>query len=83
MPDQIRFNIQPAHSNAVIASVPEFLTNDQVADLLGLSPRTTERFRLEGRGPSYHKFGRIVRYSRAAVLDWVAQQMRTSTAEVA
>jgi hypothetical protein len=47
--------------------ITEFLSNDDVA----------------GRGPAYHKFGRIVRYSRAVVLEWAAQQMRTSTAEAA
>lgn len=50
----------------------DFLSTDDVARHFGLSPRTLERFRLEGRGPAYHKFGRVVRYSRSALQEWAA-----------
>jgi excisionase family DNA binding protein len=59
----------------------EFLSNDEAASLLALSPRTLERFRLEGRGPAYCKFGRVVRYPRASLMTWVAQTIRTSTSD--
>lgn len=61
----------------------DFLSTDDVARHLGLSPRTLERFRLEGRGPAYHKFGRVVRYSRSALAEWAAGQLRHSTSEAA
>ena len=59
----------------------EFLSSDDVANFLGLSPRTLERFRLEGRGPAYFKFGRIVRYRKAETLKWAEAQLRTSTSD--
>jgi len=54
-----------------------------VADYLGLSERTMERLRLEGRGPVYCKFGRRVMYRWADVLAWAEAQRRTSTHEAA
>ena len=62
-------------------SKDDFMSSDDVALFLGLSPRTLERFRLEGRGPSYFKFGRIVRYRRAETLKWAEAQLRTSTSD--
>ena len=59
----------------------DFMSSDDVAVILSLSPRTLERFRLEGRGPAYFKFGRIVRYKRSTTLAWANAQMRTSTSD--
>ena len=59
----------------------DFMSSDDVGHFFGLSPRTLERFRLEGRGPSYFKFGRIVRYRRAEVMKWAEAQLRTSTSD--
>lgn len=61
----------------------DFLSGDEAANLLNLSPRTLERFRIEGRGPAYCKFGRLVRYHRSALIEWALQQQRSSTAEAA
>lgn len=66
---------------ALAAINDEFMSNDDAANLLGLSPRTLERFRLEGRGPKFFKFGRVVRYRRSITLDWAAAQLRTSTSD--
>ena len=73
--------MHPATDQALVSL--DFLSTDDVARCLGLSPRTLERFRLEGRGPSYHKFGRVVRYSRSALEEWAASQLRQSTSEAA
>ena len=72
-----------AASNITVApfSKDDFMSSDDVALFLGLSPRTLERFRLEGRGPAYFKFGRIVRYRRAETLKWAEAQLRTSTSD--
>ena len=59
----------------------DFMSSEDVAVILGLSPRTLERFRLEGRGPTYFKFGRIVRYKRSTILTWADAQLRTSTSD--
>lgn len=66
---------------ALAATNDEFMSNDDAANLLGLSPRTLERFRLEGRGPKFFKFGRVVRYRRSMTLDWAASQLRSSTSD--
>jgi predicted DNA-binding transcriptional regulator AlpA len=62
-------------------SKDEFMSNDDAANLLDLSPRTLERFRLEGRGPKFFKFGRVVRYGRAEILKWAEAQLRSSTSD--
>jgi predicted DNA-binding transcriptional regulator AlpA len=52
------------------------------AEFLGLSPRTLERWRLEGRGPKYLKLGpRAVRYSLASLREFLAASVKTSTSE--
>jgi predicted DNA-binding transcriptional regulator AlpA len=58
-----------------------FLDQTAAADLLGLSPRTLERFRLEGTGPPFHKFGRRVRYALSDIEEWASAQKRTSTSQ--
>lgn len=60
-----------------------FRTQEDAAKVLNLSPRTLERFRVEGRGPAFHKFGRRVLYSDPDLLDWAAEQRRTSTSQAA
>lgn len=51
------------------------------ATFLGLSPRTLERFRLEGRGPAFLKLGRRVVYSREDIVKWAEAQRRHSTSD--
>ena len=58
-----------------------YLNTEPAAEILGLSPRTLERWRLEGKGPEYSKFGRRVTYSFTALLTWAENQTRTSTSE--
>ena len=40
-----------------------YLTNDEAADFLRLSPRTLEKQRVIGGGPRFRKFGRRVVYA--------------------
>lgn len=58
-----------------------FAPQEPVAEFLGLSVRTMERLRLEGRGPVYRKFGRRVLYQWRDVLTWADGQRRTSTSD--
>lgn len=51
------------------------------AEFLGLSPKTLERFRVEGRGPSFLKLGRRVMYSRDDLVKWAESQRRMSTSD--
>lgn len=60
---------------------PQFLTTRQAANMLGLSTRVLEKWRLEGRPPSFVKFGWAVRYSRAELDRFAAEAERRSTAD--
>jgi excisionase family DNA binding protein len=51
----------------------EFLTDQQLAELLGVATRTTLRWRRDGGGPPYVRVGvRRVLYRRAHVDAWAA-----------
>ena len=54
--------------------VCEFLTEAEVAILLGLSRATIEKWRIQGRGPAYVKLGKSVRYSRAELERFIDAQ---------
>jgi len=61
---------------------PAFLTQQEVATLLRVSPRTTERWRLEGSGPPWIRLGRKkVVYALVDVMAYVDSRTFTSTAE--
>lgn len=63
--------------------MPElFLSNDQAAAYLNISPRTLERWRFEGKGPTFRKFGRRAMYAQRDLSEWAESRRRTSTAEV-
>lgn len=46
-----------------------------------ISPRTLQRWRLEGTGPVFVKVGRLVRYRRSALDAWLAAREAASTSE--
>ena len=51
----------------------EFLSDQQLADMLGVTTRTTLRWRRDGGGPKYIRAGpRRVLYRRSDVLAWAA-----------
>ncbi len=60
---------QPAGTGAATAK-PEFLTTDEAAELLRLSPRTLEKHRVLGGGPRFRKFGARVVYALADLRAW-------------
>ena len=59
---------QLALPNSVL---PEFITQKTLADLLGVSPRTLQRWHQNRRGPARCKVGHTIRYRIAAVRDWL------------
>lgn len=61
---------EPAQSSAAAAAQPDYLTNDEAAALLRLSPRTLEKHRVIGGGPRFRKFGRRVMYARSDLKAW-------------
>ena len=53
----------------------EFLSDQQLADMLGVTTRTTLRWRRDGAGPKYVRAGlRRVLYRRVDVLAWAASR---------
>ena len=64
-------------SRELPVGVPGHLNELEVAELLGLSPRTLQNWRLNGEGPPFGKFGRSVRYSVATVEAWAAGREET------
>jgi predicted DNA-binding transcriptional regulator AlpA len=61
--------------------VEHLLNQKQAARLLGVSVRTLERHRVCGTGRRFCRIGRLVRYRQCDLEAWVAQSLRTSTAE--
>lgn len=61
--------------------VRQFLPTTEAANVLGLSPRTLEKFRLTGEGPAFHKFGRRCLYQMADLEAWAAGRRRRSTSD--
>ena len=55
------------------------LTPEELAARLRSKPRTLERWRTDGSGPSYIKIGRRVAYRLDDVEKWLAQQRRAHT----
>jgi hypothetical protein len=60
----------------------QYLTNDEAAGFLKLSPRTLEKLRVVGTGPRFRKFGRRVVYDVADLIRWSNERVfeRTSHA---
>lgn len=56
--------------NAADAGNPEFLTTEEAAVFLRLSPRTLEKQRVLGGGPRYRKFGARVLYAVGDLRAW-------------
>lgn len=61
-----------AHARTEIE--PAFLTQAEVAVLLGVPERTLEGWRLTKSGPPWLKLGRHVKYDRDDVLAWAREQ---------
>lgn len=53
---------------------PAFLTVQEVADLLRVSPGTIRAWIAKGEGPPMMRFGKQIRYRPERVMEWVEQQ---------
>ena len=70
--------------NLIIANsavVGERLNNREAADYLGLKATTLNKWRCHGTGPPYIKVGRLVRYRRADLDEFLRERVRTSTSD--
>lgn len=64
-----------------LAQPPRYLTNDEAAGYLRLSPRTLEKQRVIGGGPTFRKFGRRVMYAVADLDAWADQRSFEATSD--
>ena len=60
---------------------PLFLTNDEAAAFLRLSPRTLEKLRVVGGGPPFRKFRRRVFYALVDLNDWASRRAFDTTSD--
>jgi hypothetical protein len=58
-----------------------FLLQAEAAGYLRVSERTLERWRLEGTGPPFRRFGRRVVYASEDLSGWAAARSFSSTSE--
>ena len=67
---------------AASPGAPRLLKPKEVADRLGVSQRTLERWRIAGEGPPYVSITRsTVRYTAEALDAFLAERVKASTAE--
>ncbi|KRE89708.1 transcriptional regulator [Frateuria sp. Soil773] len=66
---------------AATTQPPRYLTNDEAAGYLRLSPRTLEKQRVLGGGPRFRKFGRRVMYAVADLDAWADQRSFEATSD--
>ena len=60
---------------------PEFLTTDEAAAMLRLSPRTLEKQRVLGGGPQFRKFGARVVYAAVDLRAWADSNIYGMTSD--
>jgi excisionase family DNA binding protein len=60
----------------------ELQTTEEAADMLRLSRRTLERWRVTGEGPAFFKMGNRVSYRLSDIEAWVAARVVGSTSEL-
>lgn len=74
--------VRPATTVATTTAQPQrYLTNDEAADYLRLSPRTLEKQRVIGGGPKFRKFGRRVMYAVADLDAWADARSFEATSD--
>ena len=74
--------LRPAATVSTAAAQPQrYLTNDEAAEYLRLSPRTLEKQRVIGGGPRFRKFGRRVMYAVADLVAWADARSFESTSD--
>ena len=57
------------------------LNENELAQRWGISPKTLQRWRSEGRGPKYLKLSKRVSYPLDAVIDFETNALHDSTSE--
>lgn len=74
--------LRPAATTGAAPAQPQrYLTNEEAADYLRLSPRTLEKQRVIGGGPKFRKFGRRVMYAVGDLDAWADQRSFEATSD--
>jgi hypothetical protein len=68
-------------SDVNLVTSPRYLRTAEAARYLSLSPRTLEKHRTYGTGPTYRKIGGRVVYAVADLNAWADVGTRTSTSD--
>jgi predicted DNA-binding transcriptional regulator AlpA len=77
-------NLTPQNDRAPEKSataLPVLLTPKHAARFLKLSLSWLAKARMRGDGPPYIRIGRSIRYSEAALIQWMKSRQRMSTSE--
>lgn len=69
----------PTTIPAPAAWIKRRLTETEAAEVLNLSTRTLQQWRVKGGGPPFKKYGASVRYDPDALAAWDRDQTRTNT----
>lgn len=61
----------------------EFLSEDQVAEYIGFTPKALQAWRCNGRGPTYIRISaRAIRYRKKDIDNWLESRLVNSTKDV-
>lgn len=63
------------------ATVATLMTPNDAANVLKVSLSWLAKARMRGDGPPYIRVGRSIRYSEAALMQWMKSRQRSSTSE--
>ncbi|QBR39546.1 DNA-binding protein [Kerstersia gyiorum] len=80
-PTSRTLNRAAAATPVLTAAAARYLTNDEAADYLRLSPRTLEKMRVIGGGPRFRKFGRRVMYAITDLDEWADRRAYGMTSD--
>lgn len=80
-PAPVRPYAAPTAAPQLVAQPARYLTNDEAAEYLRLSPRTLEKQRVIGDGPRFRKFGRRVMYAMADLDAWADARSFEATSD--
>jgi hypothetical protein len=50
---------------------PTLINTADAAQMIGIRPETLRQWRMIGQGPSFLKLGKLVKYRRSTVLQWI------------
>lgn len=84
--DQLRLLLKDAVAEGVASALkqltgneaPTYMNEREAGKYLGVSHMTLRAWRVEKKGPKYHKFDKAVRYSRKELDEWMkSRQMLT------